>query len=215
MIQRRSLVDLVCDEIRFLIATGELQPGQHLSESKLLTRLSVSRPPLREALQVLSTQRILTQIPHKGYVVTDMSRQDWDEIYAVRESLEKLGLNLLLPRLPETDFSTLESVCEQMRRHADAGDDKGVFQDIIEFHIELVGLARSRQLTNTYEFIMQHMKLYSYWGVSEAAKSRASLAADYDRHKNVLDALKTGDGDQIERAFEEHGERRHLEAVTP
>lgn len=213
MLQPRSLGDLACDEIRSLIATGVLKPGQRVRESQLLERLEISRTPLREALRILETQHVLILTPNRGYTVAPLSQDDIDEIYSVRAVLEEFAMRLVVPRLAECDFTAIEETTERMRKAAEHGDHQGVFRTILDFHIALVELAANRRLSQTYMLLMQQMQLYVYWDVSEGAKSRASLLADHDRHRLILDSLKSGNEKEIALALAVHGERRHLESV--
>ncbi|AEA22375.1 FadR/GntR family transcriptional regulator [Pseudonocardia benzenivorans] len=58
---RRLEYERVADELRSMIVTGELRPGDRLPpEGELTERMAVSRSTLREALRVLSTQKLLT-----------------------------------------------------------------------------------------------------------------------------------------------------------
>lgn len=214
MLEPKSLVDLACDEIRSLIARGELKPGERVFESRLGELLQVSRSPIREALRILETQHVLRLSPRKGYTVTPLSQADIDEIYAVRGVLESFAMQLLIPRIPVSDFTELDTVTASMKKAAVHGDDRGMFQSTLDFHVALVELAGNTRLEQSYKLLMDHMQLYVYWDVSDEARSVPSLVAGYERHARLAEAVKTGDAEVIEVALAFHGERRHLEAAT-
>jgi DNA-binding GntR family transcriptional regulator len=65
-IPRRPLHDELAGLIRAMIVEGKLTPGQRISEQKLCTRFGVSRTPLREALKVLSVERLVRLLPNRG-----------------------------------------------------------------------------------------------------------------------------------------------------
>lgn len=213
MLEPKSLVDLACDEIRSLIARGVLGPDERVFESKLVEQLRISRSPLREALRILETQHVVRLTPRRGYTVVPLSQEDIDEIYAVRAVLEDFGMRLAIPRLAGADLTQLEAVTKGMRKAAEHGDDRGMFQSTLDFHIALVDLAGNTRLEQTYKLLMDQMQLYVYWDVSEEARSVASLLAGYQRHAIVLEAVRTADPGRIAAALVAHGERRHLESA--
>ena len=74
--------------IRRKIVSGELVPGQAVSEVLHARKLGISRTPIREAIGQLAAEGILEQSPHRCAVVVKLSRQDITELYELREALE-------------------------------------------------------------------------------------------------------------------------------
>jgi len=74
--------------LRDLIITGELKPGQKINETALAADIGLSRPPIREALRILETEKMVATIPRKyTYVFTDL--------YQVRSMIEGYALELM------------------------------------------------------------------------------------------------------------------------
>lgn len=86
-----SLRQLATDKLREAILSGAFTPGQKLVEKELWQSLGVSRTVLREALQHLQAEGLIQNIPYKGPVVTTLSLQDVNDLYAVRGALEGLA----------------------------------------------------------------------------------------------------------------------------
>ena len=74
--------------IRSLLVNGSFQAGAHLREELLASRLGVSRTPVREAVRRLAAEGWLLIIPNQGAYVCDWSRQDVEEVFALRAMLE-------------------------------------------------------------------------------------------------------------------------------
>ena len=81
-----SLVQLAADELRRMILSAELQPGERLIEERLTEHLGISRPPLREAMRILQQEGLIVVQPRRGATVTSLSDQDVFEILTLRSA---------------------------------------------------------------------------------------------------------------------------------
>ncbi|HRO59265.1 MAG TPA: GntR family transcriptional regulator [Burkholderiaceae bacterium] len=86
-----SLRQRVTDKLRETILAGGFAPGQRLVERDLWQSLGISRTVLREALQHLQAEGLITMVPHKGPVVARLSADEARELYEVRGALEALA----------------------------------------------------------------------------------------------------------------------------
>ncbi|MBX9468772.1 MAG: GntR family transcriptional regulator [Rhizobium sp.] len=84
--------------LRDLILTGEIEPGERLSEVALSDRLAVSRTPLRAALQRLEQEGLVALIPSGGYAVRSFSRQEVIDAIELRGVLEGTAARLAAER---------------------------------------------------------------------------------------------------------------------
>lgn len=89
--EETSLRQRTTQALRTAILDGVFAPGQKLSERELCESLDVSRSCLRESLQHLQAEGLITIIPHKGPEVTNISAKEVKDIYEVRASLESLA----------------------------------------------------------------------------------------------------------------------------
>ncbi|OWQ93960.1 GntR family transcriptional regulator [Roseateles aquatilis] len=89
--EETSLRQRATQALRTAILDGVLAPGQKLSERELCESLEVSRSCVRESLQHLQAEGLITIIPHRGPEVTSISPQEVRDIYEVRASLESLA----------------------------------------------------------------------------------------------------------------------------
>ena len=74
--------------IKARILTGEFPPGEKLNESQLVELLGISRPPLREAFRLLENEHLVVNLPRRGTYVSDVSIDEFRELYQVREMIE-------------------------------------------------------------------------------------------------------------------------------
>lgn len=94
MINQESLKSQIIKALWQLIIDGQIQPNQPLREIHLAELLSISRTPLREALQQLEWEGILISEPRKGFRLAEFLEADIHEIYPLRAHLESYALEL-------------------------------------------------------------------------------------------------------------------------
>lgn len=110
-----SLRQRATDKIREAILTGKFSPGQRLVERDLWQSLGISRTVVREALQHLQAEGLITIIPYKGPVVATLSLQDANELYEVRASLESLACAGFANNATQAQLKQLRAAFEFLR----------------------------------------------------------------------------------------------------
>ena len=104
---RQAVYETVCD----WIITGVLEPGEKILDSELGEYFSVSRTPVREALQLLQSQKLVLVMPGRATVVAPLDTQDIEKCYRPLADLEALAAELACGKLTEND-------CAMQRRQA-------------------------------------------------------------------------------------------------
>lgn len=210
MVVQESLVSLAAAEIRRLIVTGQLVPGARVHEPPLAERLEISRPPLREALRILESEGLLEQTPRRGYRVVEMTERDIEEIYGLRRVLENFALDLILADYDPAAFDALDPIMIRMRAAAESGAHAEVVQCNVDFHLAVVGACGHTRLTAAYRALMGQMQVCMAANVMTEAQSAGALAPGVARHERLLESLRSGDRERIQKEFAEHGERDYL-----
>ena len=82
-----SLTDEIAEIIRNRILKGEYQIGEKIKETKIASELCVSRTPIREAFKLLENEGLIDYVPNRGCFAKGFTKQDIDDIYAVRTAL--------------------------------------------------------------------------------------------------------------------------------
>jgi DNA-binding GntR family transcriptional regulator len=104
------------DSIRFKLISGELKPGNRISELALSRELGISRSPVREALSRLATEGLVVSVPNMGAFVKTYSRDDLEHLYQLREWLESDAVAEAARRIQPAQLAELRERCrEQMK----------------------------------------------------------------------------------------------------
>jgi DNA-binding GntR family transcriptional regulator len=92
------LREQVVERLRSAILNADVKPGDRLVESALTARYKVSRPVIREALRQLEAEGLVTALPHRGRIVTELDLDQARDLYEIRASLEGLAGGLFAAR---------------------------------------------------------------------------------------------------------------------
>jgi DNA-binding GntR family transcriptional regulator len=203
-----SLVELATDRLRHEILSGELPPGVRLVEGQVCTRLGISRAPLREALRHLAEQGLVEHLPRRGVRVASLSPRDVEELFDVRDVLERHAVRLALP-LKERRLDGVRDELEAMRTAARSGDAFTRAEAHRRFHAELVALADHRHLLLTYASVLVRLQLHMAVNLRREAEARAPMDG-VQRHEVLLTALESDNAEVALEALDRHGARAFL-----
>lgn len=190
----------VYQSLREAIVSGRLRPGERIVEDRVCAELGVSRSPLREALRRLEGEGLVSILPRRGAVVTEVSDRDGMNLFAVREVLEGLAARQAARHITSDELSELESLLLEMADRVRAKDTAHLVALNTQFH-ELVSKAsRNRWVLDFLSGVRaQTRRLYrsSLEGPGRAPQSLAE-------HRLILDALRRADPEEAERMARKH-----------
>lgn len=177
-----SLREKVAHAVRAGLITGELHPGEVYSAPELAAQLGVSVTPVREALLDLAKEGLVEPIRNKGYLVTELSDHDLDEIYRLRVMLE-------VPAAGELARTASPARVRELRPMALAIEEAAQCSDLIsyveadrQFHLALLGLLGFGRLVAMVDSLRSQVKLY---GLAELA-ANGTLIVSAKEHRSLL-----------------------------
>ena len=116
---RVPITEKVYKELRRMILNDEIDPGSWLRQDTLTRQLGVSSTPVREALRTLHREGLVDIIPNYGVKVSDLSIEEFEEIYALRKGIEGLAARRGVMKLSLEKLSTLKAMYEDLVPLAD------------------------------------------------------------------------------------------------
>jgi DNA-binding GntR family transcriptional regulator len=209
VLEPSSLVELSVRRLRQDILSGMLPPGERLIEEQLTHRFGISRAPLREALRELAQQGLVEHSPRRGVRVAELSATDVDELFGLRDLLERYAMELALPLSGARSLDDLTSAWEAMAAAARAGNAFGENEAHRRFHIEVVALAGQRQLLMSFAPVILKLQLYMAANLRREAEHQAP-SEGVERHRRLLDAIASGDLPTVLAALATHGARTYI-----
>lgn len=212
-VTRTPFRDQVKEVLLTRILSGEYGPGERLVETRIARELGTSQGPVREALRVLETLRLVESEPFIGARVRAVTREELAEIYPVRAAIEAAAAREAAVRL-NGEVDQLELALEAMYRAAAAGDtSEQVTQDVL-FHRTIVEATQNSTFVKVWlslgveaGTLMTLLRLITELPDGMELRDVAAL------HEPILAALRTRDPDAAALATAEHLEtfRRLLE----
>ncbi len=179
------------------------KPGDRLVESDLADRFGVSRTPIREALQRLETQSLLTR-DGRSLIVASLDHTQMSELYVVRGELEGLAARLAARHATPEEVRVLQDMLAADR--ALVGDPAALSRANKRFHKQIHLASHNRFLVQQLDLVHRSMALLAT--TSLAAIGRGSVALD--EHAAIVKAIADGDGDAADKALRNHISKAYI-----
>ena len=222
-IELRDPADIVIQQIKDLISTGKLKPGDRLpSEQKLEERFGISRAIIRRALKRLDAYGIVKTIPQSGtYVaglgvealggllsnIVELEEKDYESLVETRYALEIYAVELATTHISKKEIQELESLhqdfCQQMK--------KGIasFDEDLMFHIKIAEYSKNPILKSLItllasDVIQLNRRFEEHLGRQKILERRLMAVQE---HEKILEAIKAKDPVKAIQAMKAHYNR--------
>ena len=200
---RVSAGTIVYRQLRDQIAGLQLQPGMRLNESELSATLQVSRTPLREAIRMLLTEGLVVQLPTGGVVVSELSERHLHEVYSARAAIEEVIARQACRNATADDARRLRALLERLERSL---EDAGTTMELGgDFHRVLADIADHSVCNRLLDQLSPHTHRYRTLSNDTRERREQALA----EHREIVNALETGDSDLVGQLM-----RRHIETAA-
>lgn len=179
------------------IDTGAYRPGDRLVESELAERFGMSRTPIREALQRLETQSLLSR-DGRSLIVASLDHSQLSELYVVRGELEGLAARLAARHATPEEVRVLRDMLEADR--ALLGDPQAMSRANRRFHKQIHLASHNRFLVQQLDLVHRSMALLATTSLAAEGRGEGSL----EEHEAIVIAIENGDGATAGEALRNH-----------
>lgn len=197
----------IVEAITTAIIERRLMPGTKLVEQQIADVFSVSRTVVRQALNRLSRDRLVTLEPARGAFVAMPGIDEAHQVYAVRRLIEGGMLRQLARVITDAQLVTLAEHLRAEHQAVVRGDINGRTRLLADFHVVLARLLGNEVLAQTISDLLSRSQLISlmYQSSHSADQSQAE-------HVAIVEALARRDGRAAARLMERHisSVERHL-----
>jgi len=210
--------------LREMLLQGRFHPGERVREIPLAKQLSISRIPLRLALERLAHEGFLEMRATRGFIAQQFSISDIYDAIELRGSIEGTAARFAAERVQNAqEMDSLRDLNEQMiklvRRRKLTLENVTEYIDLnSKFHAEVLGLSRSRLLRRAMEQVCSHPFASPSAFLRRhyiAPESHELFLISVDHHRGIVEAIAGGESARAESIAREHARvaRRNLESA--
>jgi DNA-binding GntR family transcriptional regulator len=179
------------------IDIGMFKPGDRLVESDLAERFGVSRTPIREALQRLETQSMLTR-DGRSLIVASLDYNQLSELYVLRAELEGLAAQLAALHATPEEVRVLRDMVEDDRALLDRPKD--LARANRRFHKQIHLASHNRFLVQQLDLVHRSMALMATTSLAAEGRGDDALA----EHDAIVSAIEARDAPAAAEALRDH-----------
>jgi len=205
---RQSISEDLILYIKQQIASGQLNPGDRIVETKLAQELGISQTPVREAIRRLQGEGIITVVPNKGPMVCTLDKKDVFEIYSIRSMLEGLAIRLAVQNASDEEIEEIERFYNKMKDKLLDESVEYLIDDSLHIHETIMILSRHSRLIATYQSISFQILLVNRMLGTKKTKQNEVL-----QHGELIEALKRREPDEAELIMRKHIYRSYRDFV--
>jgi DNA-binding GntR family transcriptional regulator len=198
-----TLTDEAYAGLRTLICTGELAPGDCLSEPELQETLGVGRTPIREAIRALAAEHLIEVFPRRGTFVAGVDPRNLRAMSEVRAQLEPLAARLAAERRSETDLIQFRGALAQLEEleRGDLREQERALIDLdSQIHQLIYRATQNAYLANDLDRYYIHSLRIWNLGLGRVGHLRQAVL----EHKELLEAIIQGDSDRAFNVMSKH-----------
>ncbi|HUG22098.1 GntR family transcriptional regulator [Piscinibacter sp.] len=189
----------IVDAITAAIVERRLMPGTKLAEQQIADIFKVSRTLVRQALNQLSRDRLVTLEPARGAFVAQPSVEEARQVFEVRQMLEAAMVRHLCSTLTDAQLAELRRHLKAEREAVARTDVAGRTRLLADFHVLLARLRGNEVLAQLLADLLSRSSL-----ISLMYQSSHSAEQSQHEHAQIVDALQRRDARAAVRLMEGH-----------
>jgi DNA-binding GntR family transcriptional regulator len=175
----QGLPVFVADQLKQLIYSGELKPGERLNEAALALRMGTSRGPVREAIRMLTGLGLVKAVLNRGVFVRQMSVREMLELYDLRALVFGFAAERAADHLAESHKAQFEDLLDAMDRACETENANQYYELNLKFHALVLQLANNQRAQAAYDDYVKEMHLFRREYFNAPGNMRQSTA---ERH---------------------------------
>lgn len=199
----KTLADWAAAQLRELIISGQIAPGQRIYEQDLAERMGISRTPVREALRHLHREGLVCVAPNRETVVTTYTAHDVREIYQVRAALEGMAARLAAGLRDEQAVARLFELYAMMKEVVAAGGTREAYTDVdLQFHDVILRSAGNHRLSEAVLRLRSQTRRYLLFSLRHW--DPAGMSMNLSEHLAIAEMIRAREPDLAEERMRTH-----------
>ena len=202
-----GFVDRLYQQLKSMAVSFELKPDERINESELATKLEASRTPIREALNRLVAEGLLTFQPRKGFFCRPLQPKIIFDLYESRLAVERATVSLACKRGQADKIEELRNTLESVR----PGKAQHDVEDLVQFdeslHLGIAKLTGNDELVRILKSIQERIRFVRWIDMEDRRQTT------FGEHMEIVGAILERNEKKALTLIEGHVERR-AEQIT-
>jgi len=200
-LRKRSTRDFAYIQLKQMIISGRLKPDAPIVEDQIATKLSISRTPLREALQRLEMEELIIRQHNGRLKVSPISIIEVKEIFTVRMKLEEIVIVEAMERATEDDYNHLANILLLIRETVKQNNIEDALYYGGQFHQYIYELSEHKLASNLLSQLND--RIYRYRRLMPM-KQFDSFKKSIEEHELILAYMKEKNKEKAIRVIQDH-----------
>lgn len=201
--------EIIYHQLRHLILTGMIKPGEKLIERDIAAKFNTSRTPVREALRKLESEGFVEYIARKGVVVRGFNIGEIQEIFKLRKVLECLAVENAIQNISPAQITRLRDIIKQLDSIDEEGDSGLSLELLHEFDDLIVDAAEMPILKSFLKSLKETLQRYRKLNLAKVSRRTNAVK----EHHSILTAIIDHDVRGAEAAVCSHIENAQNELL--
>ena len=189
----------IAESITAAIVERRLMPGTKLAEQKIADIFKVSRTIVRQALNQLSRDKLITLEPARGARVAEPGVEEARQVFETRQMLEGALVRRAAAALTKAQIAELRAHLHDEDAAVRRADVPGRTRLLADFHVVLAHMLGNEVLAGMLAELVSRSSL-----IALMYQSAHSAGHSFDEHVAIVDALEKRDARAAVKLMEQH-----------
>lgn len=200
MRKKRISTVQIYEDLRQMIMDFDLFPGTRITETEIAENFKVSRTPVREALQRLELEGLVSIMPKQGCFVRSVDIQTISEYYDVRVALEGAAVELACQHMSDEAIDQLVDKWNPKKSSMEFDDPEQIREVEESFHVAIAEGSGNPVLADYIKDVNDHIRIIRRLGFPD----EKSIRETYEEHYSLCKLLKKRDAVKAKQMMIEH-----------
>lgn len=195
LIKNESLKEKIYNELKEMVIMNELESGSRIVINNMREMFGVSSTPVRDALHYLHADGLIEIVNNNNYVI-DLSSDDVEEIYEMRELLEPFAIDCIIKNNLEESYSKLAELYQKVQNC----NPEDVFNVDMQFHDFILERCSNQRLKKQLRILLNqsyHIAYKMYHKINVQEKSQEDI-------DTIIEAMINKDSDLAQSLLRKH-----------
>ncbi len=191
--------DAILNTLRRAIITGQLKPGQRITERQLSQIFNISTTPIKEAFRILEAEGLIQIVPRSGTIVSNFASMKISEIFHIRAALEGVAASFAAQNGSDQELEKIQKHWQGLKILID-NSSPDLIRENTKFHVMIRNASHNSYLLSLLHRVLSYDIIFRQLNLS----SDDERYVGWQEHGTVVQALLDRNPAQAEKMLRDH-----------